>query len=199
MIAELTGICTRRRAGQIVLNVGGIGFAVLVPEALADELTLDEECTLFTQLVVRENEMYLVGFANASERDLFNTLVTISGVGPKLAVAIIGKLGVDNFVLAVLAKDVKGLIQVPGLGKKTAQRLLLEMETKVAKITKEMPVATPQASQPYFPAMSEAKATLLSFGCSEEEAERALESVADKLAADAEVSDIVMAAMSALG
>lgn len=195
MIAELNGICQRRRAGQVVISVGGIGYAVAVPEPLADSLEVGQECTLYTHLLVRENAISLVGFASANERDLFNTLIGISGVGSKLALSIITKMSPGAFVSAVLAKDEKALVKIPGLGKKGAKRLLLEMETKITKIAQDLPpepLTTGSAVNP------EAKAVLMSLGCTEEEAEKALSAVLADLPADAAVNDIVIAAMSAL-
>ncbi|MBQ7568257.1 Holliday junction branch migration protein RuvA [bacterium] len=195
MIAELTGVCQRRRAGQIVIAVGGIGFAVAVPEALADSLEVGQECTLHTQLIVRENAMSLVGFATAGERDLFNTLVGISGVGTKLALSILSKMSTGSFVAAVLSKDEKALTKVPGLGKKGAKRLLLEMETKITKIAQELPpepLTTGSCVNP------EAKAVLMGLGCCDDEAENALKAVMPTLSPDASVNDMVIAAMSVL-
>ncbi|MDO5295870.1 MAG: Holliday junction branch migration protein RuvA [bacterium] len=195
MIAELNGICQRRRAGQVVISVGGIGYAVAVPEPLADSIEVGQECTLYTHLLVRENAISLVGFASANERDLFNTLIGISGVGSKLALSIITKMSPGAFVSAVLAKDEKALVKIPGLGKKGAKRLLLEMETKITKIAQDLPpepLTTGSAVNP------EAKAVLMSLGCTEEEAEKALSAVLADLPADAAVNDIVIAAMSAL-
>ena len=195
MIAELTGICQHRRAGQVVIAVGGIGFAVAVPEPLSDSLEVGQTCTLYTHLLVRENALSLVGFASPGERDLFNTLVGISGVGSKLALSILTKMSPGAFVSAVLGKDEKALTKVPGLGKKGAKRLLLEMETKISKISLELPpepLTTGSAVNP------EAKAVLMSLGCGEEEAEKALEAIAPTLGPDACVSDMVVAALSSL-
>ena len=195
MIAELTGICQRRRAGQVVVSVGGIGFAVAVPEPLSDSLEVGQTCTLYTHLLVRENALSLVGFASPGERDLFNTLVGISGVGSKLALSILTKMSPGAFVSAVLGKDEKALTKVPGLGKKGAKRLLLEMETKISKISLELPpepLTTGSAVNP------EAKAVLMSLGCGEEEAEKALEAIVPALGPDACVSDMVVAALSSL-
>lgn len=195
MIAELTGICQRRRPGQVVINVHGIGFAVNVPQPLADSLEVGQEVSLHTQLVVRENDMSLVGFSSANERDLFNTLVNIQGIGVRLALNILTAMNPTAFVTAVLSKNLKELTKVHGLGKKGAQRLLLEMENKITKVTQDLP-PEPVPCAPSF--SSEAKAALISFGCSEEEAERALQTIAGELAPDADTSDIVMAAMRVL-
>ena len=192
MIAEITGVCTRRRAGQVIISVQGIGFAVNVPEPLADSIEVGQEVSLHTQLVVRENDMSLVGFASANERDLFNTLLNIQGIGLRLAINILTEMNPAAFVTAVLSKDLKGLTKVHGLGKKGAQRLLLEMENKITKVTQDLP----DEPVPSAPAVnSEAKAALISFGCSEEEAERALQAIAGELDPNADTSDIVMAAM----
>ena len=196
MIAELTGICQRRRAGQVIISVNGIGFAVSVPEKLADSLEVGRECTLHTKLLVRENDMSLVGFSSASERDLFNTLVGISGVGSKLALSILSTLSPGAFVNAILSRNEKTLIKVPGLGKRSAQRLLLEMETKIAKVAQEMP---PEPLTTGSTADPEAKAMLIALGCSEEEAEQAVLAAMPGLPAGADISDIVMAALGRLG
>lgn len=195
MIAEITGICQRCRAGSVVVNVQGLGLAIAVPPKLSDSLTVGQECTLFTKLIVRENEMSLVGFATASERDLFNTLLSAPGVGSKLALSILTKMTPGAFVNAMLSKDLAALVKVPGLGKRTAQKLLLEMETKIAKISQELP---PEPLTTGSQVNAEAKAVLMSLGCSDEEAEQALQAAQERVGRGAEVSDWVMAAMQAL-
>lgn len=200
MIAQLQGQCVHVEKGQIVISAGGVGFGVLVPETLAERVSVGEEHLLYTQLIVRDNEMYLVGFASTAERDIFRLLVNVSGVGPKLALKILSVMTPNAFMISVASNDAKALTKIPGVGNKTAKRLLLEMSGKFAdKVKEELPLENEQSPGDLWTAAQE---VLLSFGCSADEASAALKAVGQEGLAptdDVSVDSIVMAAFKVLG
>jgi Holliday junction DNA helicase RuvA len=132
MIASLQGTVTATSKGYVVVRVGGLGFRVFVPETLLDGITgLDEELTLFTHLHVRENELTLYGCATEEELALFRLLLGVSGIGPKVALAILSFLPPDQLQAAIAQEDVTTLARVPGIGPKTAKKLVFDLKDKV--------------------------------------------------------------------
>lgn len=132
MIATLTGKIQTRTQDAVIVNVGGIGFFVRVPARLLDELGgVGSEVHLFTHLHVREDDWSLYGFATQDELRLFETLLTVSGVGPKVALGVMSSAPSDTLRLAIAQGNLDILTSIPGIGKKTAQRLVLELKGKV--------------------------------------------------------------------
>lgn len=135
MIARLRGEVIERQPPWVVLDVGGVGYQVEVPLSTFDRLPyLGEQVILLTEMVVREDAQLLYGFASARERELFRLLVKVNGVGPKLALAVLSAMSVDAFVQAVRDKEVARLVKIPGVGKKTAERLVLELGSSVESL-----------------------------------------------------------------
>ncbi|MFT3886850.1 MAG: Holliday junction branch migration protein RuvA [Arachnia sp.] len=132
MIAQLTGTTVQAGATSCVLDVGGVGFLVHVTPGTAAALRPGEQATLHTSLVVREDSLTLFGFGSAGEKEAFELAQTASGVGPKLALAIVSVLGAGDFRRAVQAEDVRRLTAVPGIGLKGAQKIVIELRDKVA-------------------------------------------------------------------
>ncbi len=126
MIAHLAGTVAVAGLGEVVVDVAGVGYRVLVPPGEV-RASVGEAVTLHTHLAVREDAMTLYGFVDPGARALFEVLLGVTGVGPKLALAAIGTLGVDGLRRAVVAEDVAALTVVPGVGKKSAQRMILEL------------------------------------------------------------------------
>ena len=132
MIAQLTGTVLRAGATSCVLDVGGVGFLTHVTPASAAALRPGEVTTLHTSMVVREDSMTLFGFAEEAERAAFEMAQTASGVGPKLALAIVSVLAPGEFRRAIQAGDLARLCTVPGIGQKGAQKIVIELKDKVA-------------------------------------------------------------------
>lgn len=130
MIAMLRGKVVTSAPGEVVLDVGGVGYHVHIPTGTAVPAT-GTDLMLHTHLAVREDAMTLYGFTDAAGRALFTTLLGVTGVGPKLALAALGTLGSTGLRRAVVTEDVDALTIVPGLGKKSAQRLILELREKL--------------------------------------------------------------------
>ncbi|WP_024301189.1 Holliday junction branch migration protein RuvA [Pseudogulbenkiania sp. MAI-1] len=133
MIGRLTGQLIEKLPPQIVVDVGGVGYEVDVPMSTFYQLpALGEKTTLYTHLVVREDAHLLFGFASKGERETFRQLIKVSGIGAKIALAVLSGLSADELALAVASEDLKRLSSVPGIGKKTAERLVLELRGKLA-------------------------------------------------------------------
>ena len=132
MIGRVRGVVVQRGPGVVVLEAGGLGYEVAItPRGLADLPPLGEEAVLHTHLHVREDHQALYGFLSEPERDIFRALLGASGVGPKLAMAILATLSPAELRRAVGADDVAALEAVPGVGKRTAQKLILELRPRL--------------------------------------------------------------------
>ncbi|MBE7425836.1 MAG: Holliday junction branch migration protein RuvA [Burkholderiaceae bacterium] len=133
MIGRLTGTLADKAPPQVLIDVGGVGYELDVPMSTFYNLpALGERVTLLTHLVVREDAHLLYGFGAAAERATFRQLIRIAGVGPRTALAILSGLSVPELAQAVSRQDGARLVKVPGIGKKTAERLLLELKDKLA-------------------------------------------------------------------
>jgi Holliday junction DNA helicase RuvA len=153
MIASLTGTLTAIGKDSVVVQVGGVGFRVFVPRRLLDAVGgPGQEVTLFTHLHVRENELTLYGCDSEEEIALFRLLQTVSGIGPKVALAVLSALPPDRFRAAIAQEDEATLARVPGIGPKTAKKLVFDLKDKVAA---ELRPGEPR------PALTEADADLI--------------------------------------
>lgn len=139
MIASLTGVVAERHGESLVLETdGGVGYAVTVPVAVAARLPArGARVSLFTELVVREDGWALYGFDTATERQVFQRLLTASGFGPKLALALLSALGPERTVRSILARDLAALSSVNGIGRKKAERLALELQDRFSDVVIE--------------------------------------------------------------
>jgi Holliday junction DNA helicase RuvA len=132
MIGKLTGTLGDKNPPQVLVDCHGVGYEVDVPMSTFYNLPgVGEKVTLLTHFVVREDAQVLYGFASASEREAFRQLIRISGVGPRTALAVLSGMSVGDIAHAVTTQDAARLVKVPGIGKKTAERLLLELKGKI--------------------------------------------------------------------
>ena len=166
MIARLRGTPVGRRADRIVLEVGGVGYALAVTPTAARLAERGEEISLETYLHVREDALQLYGFAEPAERELFEHLLAVSGIGPKVALAIVSGSPPGDLRRAIALDDTARFEAIPGIGKKTAQRVVLELKEKLGT----MDEPTPIASKPH----AVARDALVELGWSVTEAEEAL-------------------------
>jgi|TARA_B100001146_G_C16165611_1_gene427675 Holliday junction DNA helicase RuvA len=135
MIGSLNGLIISKRPSEVLLEVNGIGYEVYIPLSTSFKLpSVDQTVQLLTHLIVREDQHTLYGFITEDERKLFRALIKISGVGPKLALTILSGINVEGFIRSVQMQDVDTLVHLPGIGKKTAERLLVEMKDKVGQM-----------------------------------------------------------------
>ncbi len=170
MIAQLAGRLLRKRPQEVVLDVGGVGYRVAIP--LSTFYRLGEpgsEVTLLTHTHVREDVLALFGFLTTAEQALFERLIAVSGVGPKLAISILSGIETSDLVTALKAGDVARLTRIPGVGKKTAERLVLELKDKMQDLAAaEADAATPEPHG----AKEDLVSALVHLGYSRPEAER---------------------------
>lgn len=132
MIGRLNGILAEKNAPWVLLEVQGVGYEVQVPMSTFFNLPeLKMPCALVTHLVVREDAHLLFGFLTHAERTLFRTLIKVSGIGPKIGLAVLSSITPDEFLRAVQSQDPARLVKIPGIGKKTAERLLLELKGQI--------------------------------------------------------------------
>ena len=131
MIAQLTGTVRHLTTEKVVIEVGGVGYSISITPRTSSRVTMGSVITIFTTLVVREDSMTLFGFLDAQERDLNETLQTVTGIGPKVALAITGALSPDELARAIAGDDIATIEKVPGIGRKGAQRLILELKGKL--------------------------------------------------------------------
>ncbi len=131
MISSLSGRAGHVGLDRLVVEVGGVGMLVHTTPRTAADLRTGQEVTVSTTLVVREDSLTLFGFGTASERDMFETVQTVSGVGPRLALAMLSVLTPDDVRAALTTGDVTTLMKIPGVGRKSAERLVLELKDKV--------------------------------------------------------------------
>ncbi|MDO9226908.1 MAG: Holliday junction branch migration protein RuvA [Pseudomonadota bacterium] len=177
MIGRLTGTLLEKQPPQIVVDVAGVGYEVDVPMSSFYNLpAIGEKVTLVTHFVVREDAQQLYGFLTQKERAAFRELIRISGVGPKLALSVLSGLSVDDLASCVVLQEAGRLTKVPGIGKKTAERLLLELKGKLAD-------ALPQtgASLAVATVANDALNALLALGYSDREALPALKQLPEGL------------------
>jgi len=148
MIGRLRGTLVSLRVAGVILDVGGIGYEVVVtPRTVADLPGIGEEVVLHTHLVVREDAMTLHGFGSETERDLFRVLLSASGIGPKVAMATLGTLQPEELQRAIAAEDVEALTVVPGIGKRGAQKMVLELKPKITTADADTVVGTSTVAQ----------------------------------------------------
>ena len=146
MIDLLKGTLESRRGDAVLIDVGGVGYRVaMTPRGIGELPPVGGPVAIHTHLYVREDQMSLYGFDTAEERDLFRVLLGASGVGPKLALAILATLPPGPLQHAVLAEDAGALTEVPGVGKKTAQRLILDLSSRLELPDAELAPSTPIA------------------------------------------------------
>ncbi len=131
MIATLHGEIQHKEETALIIAVGGVGLRVFAPKSMVESLNVGEKTFLFTHLIVRENELSLYGFENAEERHLFLTLLGVDGVGPKVALSVLATLSLDAVQRAVFSEEPELLSRVPGVGKKTAQKIVLYLQDRL--------------------------------------------------------------------
>lgn len=175
----------------LVLEVNHIGYEVQIPSRMTSQLpNLGEMAQIFTHLQVREDQMVLFGFASMAERDLFRQLIAVSGIGPQLGVALLDTLGLQELVQAIVAGNTRLLSKTPGVGAKTAERIALELRTKLSEWRDQVGLSAIPEAGPAASAQEDVEMTLLALGYTTSEIMQALRAVGQQKAlsktADAE-------------
>ncbi|HYC35917.1 MAG TPA: Holliday junction branch migration protein RuvA [Usitatibacter sp.] len=189
MIGMLRGVLVEKNFPQIVVSCGGVGYEIDVPMSTFYPLPrTGEEVTLLTHLVVREDAHLLYGFLTSAERAAFRQLLKVSGVGPKVALSVLSGLSVEDLAAAVADGEAGRLTKIPGIGKKTAERLVLELRDKLPKSV------TLARSEAAGAAGSDVVNALLALGYNEREAQAAVK----ELPADLQLADAIRRALKHL-
>ena len=190
MIAQLTGTVARAAGAHVVLDVGGVGYKVFVPVTVLEGLPPQgETVSLVTHTLVREDDISLFGFNDEAELRVFELLLTVSGVGPKVALALLSALPAEDLARAVAGEDVRTLTRVPGIGAKTAQRLVLELKEKLAALGFEQRMETlatggagARKKDPAASVVDDVVSALINLGYNKPEAARATDAAVDERA-----------------
>ncbi len=180
MIGRLSGTLLEKNPPQILLDVGGVGYEIGVPMSTFYQLPdTGQPVTLHTHLAVREDGHFLYGFASDDERAAFRQLIQVSGIGARTALAVLSGLSVDDLAQAVALQETGRMVKIPGIGQKTAERLLLELKGKIGKaLTEGAAARTPSASNAGLDARSDIVNALLALGYNDREATRAMKGLA---------------------
>ncbi|WP_374574078.1 Holliday junction branch migration protein RuvA [Acinetobacter sp.] len=198
MIGCLIGEVLALEVPTVLLNVNGVGYEVDTPLSTFCQLQKGQKVTLWTHLTVREDAQLLYGFSNAQEKMIFRTLLKVNGVGPKMALAIMSTLSVDMLIHTVEHEDLNTLVRVPGVGKKTAERLMIELRDRFKAMSAGAAPGNSTIEQIQFTgnsAAAEAEAALQSLGYKPAEAQKLINAVK---ADYTEASDIIRAALKSL-
>ncbi len=187
MYDHLEGSVAHRAPGRLVLDVGGVGYEILVP--LSASFPADGRARAWTHLVVREDSHALYGFPDRGTRDLFRLLLRVRGVGPVMALAVLSALAGDALVAAIVNEDVRALTRVRGIGKKTAEQILLDLREKAAELHRAAQASgelsdvelVPQGRAAVEGNLSDAIGALVSIGFSEKEARKQVEAALRKV------------------
>ncbi|WP_374347348.1 Holliday junction branch migration protein RuvA [Chitinimonas sp.] len=194
MIGKLTGTVLEKHPPQILLDVGGVGYEVDVPMSTLYVLPhAGEIASLYTHFVVREDAQLLFGFASRGERETFRQLIKVSGIGPKIALAVLSGMSSEELAAAIEREDAARLAKVPGIGKKTAERLCLELRGKLAGTSAVAPKLAGTVALPASPRDDIANA-LLALGYNEREAAAAVKLLPEEVS----VNDGIRLALKSL-
>ena len=194
MIGSLRGKLTEKRPNQILLDVGGVGYQVLIPLSTFTNLgALHDEATLLIHTHVREDQLALYGFLTAREKQCFELLISASGVGPSLALKILSGMGLEDLIPAIRKGDLVQLVRIPGVGRKTAERIVVELRDKLAAVdvTDSGKPATRSQLE------SDVASALVNLGYDARSVEKAVEK--SRAAADGDFEKLLRASLQILG
>jgi len=181
MIGRLRGLLVHKSPPALVMEVGGVGYEVEAPMSTFYELPpVGQTVTLYTHLVVREDAHLLYGFSRESQRRLFRALLKVNGVGPRVALAVLSGLSDQEFLRCVATEDIARLTRVPGIGRKTAERLVVELRDKLGREMKDGERSGAAAPETPADPVSEAISALIALGYKPQEASRAVHGIASE-------------------
>ena len=174
MIGQISGMLVYKHPPQLMVDVGGVAYELEAPMTAFYELPeVGERVSLFTHLVIRDDAHLLFGFADLQQRDVFRVLLKISGVGPRVALALLSGLTTDDLAACVAAGDIPQLTRVPGIGRKTAERLVIELRDRLEAVAG----VGPDSSRSTLTPQQDAVSALMALGYRETEASRAVRAV----------------------
>lgn len=199
MIAHIKGTVIEATPLLVVIEAAGLGYEVQIPITTAEKVpTAGKECSLYTHAVYREDSASLYGFATREDRDFFRLLVEkVSGIGPKIGIAILSRMSVELLRGAIANSDIALLSKCPGIGKKTAERLVIELKDKVGLgVVATTTSRSGSSSNPSQGAYQDAVSSLIILGYKPADADKFVRKAASQLPADASVEALVKAALS---
>lgn len=184
MIGQIRGVILEKQPPQLLVDVQGVGYEIDAPMSTFYQLPdLGQEVSLHTHLIVREDAHHLYGFYSREERLLFRTLLRVNGVGPRLALTILSSIAPEEFVRSILNNDTASLVRLPGVGKKTAERLVIEMRDKLSDWyqtpTNNGSLSLEQNNQNRHQTLQDAISALISLGYKQQEANRIVTKIDD--------------------
>ena len=180
MISRLSGIILEKDAASILIDVRGVGYEVHVSlNSLFDAPSVGDPVTLHTHFLVREDAQQLFGFTKLQERNLFRLLIKINGVGPKMAIAVLSGVSYNEFVRCVNQGDIAGLVKLPGVGKKIAERLVMEMRDKIGSIASSNEFAPSALESTISEISREAESALVALGYKPQQATKMINRVSE--------------------
>jgi len=207
VIGRIRGILVEKAPGQALVECAGLGYEVDIPMTTFFNLPeTGDEVVLHTHFAVREDHQSLFGFTARFDRDLFRQLIKVNGVGPKMAVGILSGLDANQFIRCVEARDINSLVKLPGVGKKTAERLLIEMADRIGQLegqfvpssssggTSTDPATEPRPAAGHAP-VEEAESALISLGYKPQEATKAISRIAEDGMSSQELIRLALRAM----
>ena len=198
MIARLKGTVLESTPLMVVLDVHGVGYEVHIPVTTAEKVPPNgQECSLFIHSVYREDSATLYGFATREDRDFFRLLVEkVSGIGPKIAISMLSRMSPELLRSAIASSDVALLSKCPGIGKKTAERLVIELKDKVGLPTSGESVASGKSSPGQPSNFQDAVSSLMILGYKPADADKLVRKAADKVGANATTEILIRTALS---
>ncbi len=193
MISFIRGILTESLPGQVIIDVQGVGYEAQIPLSTYNNLpAAGSEVKLLTQLIIREDAHALFGFASRPERDMFRLLInTVSGIGPKIALNVLSGMSVNALRSAVAQRDIKSLSSISGIGKKTAERIIVELGDKVGSMATGTSSGMAPAASPSDQKGQDAALALMALGFKQPEASAAIQGAQVMLGMEASVEDLI--------
>ena len=191
MIASVAGVVASVQPSSVVVEVGGVGISVACTPQTAASASRGDALALHTSLVVREDSLTLYGFPDAEQRDVFELVQTVSGVGPRTALAVLATMTPDGLRQSIAAEDVASLTRVPGIGTKGAQRLIIELKDRLRGVPRP-------GEQPSGDGAETVRSALMSLGWPARDADRAVAAVSGDAEDDADVAQLLRAALQHL-
>lgn len=198
MIGQIRGLILEKQPPQLIVDITGVGYEIDAPMSTFYQLpAVGEEVTLYTHFVVREDAHHLYGFYTREERLLFRTLLKVNGVGPRLALTILSSVTPEEFVRFVLNNDTMSLVRLPGVGKKTAERLVIEMRDKLSDWYQSAPIEGihPSSKDNRHQILQDAISALISLGYKQPEANRTVTKIDDGIAGSEDLIKLALREM----
>jgi holliday junction DNA helicase RuvA len=199
MFALITGKLAHKSANEVTVNVGGIGYQVYIPLSTFYDLPeTGENVSFHIHTNVKEDAIQLFGFRSREEKSIFQLMIQVSGIGPKLAINVLSGISAPELARAVSGGDLARLVNIPGIGKKTAERIILELKDKFSKLVQEQMAGPVPAEIPEDVLMSDALSALENLGYRQPVAKKALEQAQGSLEGDLTIEELLKQALKYL-